>query len=173
MFHPYFFRQLVSNTIEHFSSIQSNQVAQTEDLSRMLAAMKETNDGLQSTNSKLDAIERDHLTIARKEVLDWLCPAIDPASNLNYALKKREPDTGAWFLHSVEFVQWFTSSDILWLTGIRKSLTFNSLMLLYLSRRHDCDILLILAQPDVAKLCSALRALRPLRTYVPSLRIAD
>lgn len=51
--------------------------------------------------------------------MDWLGSSGDPSTNHNSAVKKREPETGIWFLESDEFYSWMRSHGFLWLHGIR------------------------------------------------------
>lgn len=44
----------------------------------------------------------------------------DPYVNHNLAAKKREADTGNWFLESDGFCQWISSPGFIWLYSIRK-----------------------------------------------------
>lgn len=54
------------------------------------------------------------------EVLDWLA-APDPSSNQRNIDKKREPDTGLWFVNGAQFNKWKAAAgSFLWLHGIRK-----------------------------------------------------
>jgi len=52
-------------------------------------------------------------------ILEWISTT-DPSLSHNLALKKREPDTGTWFLESDEFSWWLDSAGFIWLYGIRK-----------------------------------------------------
>ena len=70
----------------------------------------------------------------RQDLLEWLSSSADPSANHNMAIKKREADTGTWFLESNDFCQWVNSPGLLWLYGIRK----------HLNMRHTVEILTVL-----------------------------
>jgi len=113
-------RQLVSAASEDLTSVKSSQLSQTKDISRILAALQVANEALRTNDTKLGAVEQEFMSITRRGILGWVYTSVDPSISFNSAIKKREPETGLWFLESAQFIQWTRSVKPLWLTGIRK-----------------------------------------------------
>jgi hypothetical protein len=85
---------------------------------RMKRAIEESSEGpVDSSNSKLIAEEMDR----RKKLSDiqnWLS-APDPSVNYHKALKRRQHDTGLWFLKEHRYTSWKTdNTSSIWLYGI-------------------------------------------------------
>ncbi|KAH7411657.1 hypothetical protein DE146DRAFT_732098 [Phaeosphaeria sp. MPI-PUGE-AT-0046c] len=63
-------------------------------------------------------LENDKRRAILDKILVWLEPA-DPSSNYEQALKKRQENTGLWFLQSEQYKSWKKlSQSFLWLHGI-------------------------------------------------------
>lgn len=57
----------------------------------------------------------------RRDIYQWLA-APDPILIHAATLKKHQPNTGAWFLTSNQYEEWYLGNgSFLWLYGIRKS----------------------------------------------------
>ena len=64
-----------------------------------------------------DKVEALQLETRRKCISKWL-EAPDPSTNYNRARRSRQADTGTWFTHSEEFVNWKAlDASMLWLHG--------------------------------------------------------
>lgn len=57
----------------------------------------------------------------RNKLHSWLSSP-DPSSNHNAALKKKQSNTGQWFIQSKEYASWKRDfNSFIWLHGIRMS----------------------------------------------------
>ncbi|KAK2811859.1 hypothetical protein FQN50_001897 [Emmonsiellopsis sp. PD_5] len=81
----------------------------------ILEKSKSLGDGVDAMTNLLTKTTSDE---KKQEIFNWLNPP-DPSSNYYAAHKKRQKDTGKWFLGGAEYSTWKqTSNSILWLHGI-------------------------------------------------------
>lgn len=116
---------LLSKTEEEVSAIHQAQLVTSEEVAKILSVVVNMECTFQDlgtlyhgVHSELTEIHKVQLNDERQKLLDWLGWSGDPSTNHNNAVKKREPETGAWFLESNEFYTWMRSHGFLWLHGI-------------------------------------------------------
>ncbi|KAF4626579.1 hypothetical protein G7Y89_g11575 [Cudoniella acicularis] len=119
---------LLSKTNEEVSEIRKTQLNTSEEVTEILSlvgniqfAVKDFGQLYQGIHSETTALHKGQLAGERENLLKWISSSVDPSTNHNNAVKKREPDTGVWFLESDDFYTWMRSGSFLWLYGIRDS----------------------------------------------------
>ncbi|KAK1754032.1 hypothetical protein QBC47DRAFT_414936 [Echria macrotheca] len=113
---------LLANTADEINDMHKTQTNTADDITEIRALVE----GLSSLNlgdwvsqqqqqiAEIHSVQQKTQHLA---TLEWISTT-NPSLSHNLALKKREPDTGTWFLESDEFCNWLHSAGFIWLYGI-------------------------------------------------------
>ncbi|KAI1774269.1 hypothetical protein F4818DRAFT_448840 [Hypoxylon cercidicola] len=94
------------------NTITPNKVAAERKLSEILSDVKEDVKQIRA------GVERGQAHSHFNQVISWLSPP-DPSTNLNTALKRRNPGSGQWLLRHAGYSTWKSEpNSFLWLHGI-------------------------------------------------------
>ncbi|KAG0648347.1 Ankyrin repeat-rich membrane-spanning [Hyphodiscus hymeniophilus] len=116
---------LLSKTNEEVSEIRKTQSNTSGEVTEILSlvgniqfVVEDFGQLYRGIHNEITAVHKGQLDSERENLLKWISSLADPSTNHNNAVKKREPETGVWFLESDDFYTWMRSGGFLWLYGI-------------------------------------------------------
>ncbi|KAI9856111.1 MAG: hypothetical protein M1813_009229 [Trichoglossum hirsutum] len=100
-------------------AITADQATLTLSIQDKARMIHDTTQGMQENFAKLhQSFTSMRMDDQREKIHRWLSPP-DPSFNHNEACKKRQAETGTWFVRSEQFADWKTNpNSFLWLHGI-------------------------------------------------------
>ncbi|KAI9772207.1 MAG: hypothetical protein M1839_002525 [Geoglossum umbratile] len=115
---------LLSKTTGEVSAIYRSQISTSGEVAEILKLVGDIDNAFQTLeqlyhgiHSDVKDVRQSQQSSEQQKMLEWLS-SVDPSTNHNIAVRKREPKTGVWFLESDDFHSWMRSCGFLWLHGI-------------------------------------------------------